>query len=61
MTGPLPPDPGRLIPVPSPSMPDPVTIECIECGQAFVCDACSQAAGDRACGPCTIGSGPASQ
>ena len=60
VTGPRPPDPGRLIPVPNPLMPHPVTIECIQCGQAFVCDAWSQAAGDRTCGPCATGPGRAS-
>ncbi len=61
VTGPPPPDPGRLIPVPNPSMPDPVTIECIHCGQVFLCDASSQAAGDRTCGPCATSTGRASQ
>ena len=53
MTGPLPPDPGHLTPAPNPSMPQPVTIESTHCGQAFLCDASSQAAGDQTCGPCT--------
>ena len=61
MTGPPPPDPGRLIPAPNPSMPHPVTIECIHRGQAFLCDASSQAAGDRTCGPCAIAPGRPSQ
>ena len=60
MTDPLPADPGRLIPAPNPLMPDPVTIECSQCGQAFRCDASSQAAGDRTCGPCATGPGRAS-
>ena len=57
MTGPPLPDPGPLVPVPDPLMPDPVTVECIGCGQAFVCDASSQAANDRICGPCATGPG----
>ena len=44
-------------PVASPLMPHPVTIECTRCGQVFTCDASSDAARDRTCGPCAVDPG----
>ncbi|MGA2828129.1 MAG: hypothetical protein ABSF03_18655 [Streptosporangiaceae bacterium] len=55
MTSPPPASPGPADPVPNPFIPDPVTIACIGCGQAFVCDATSPAARDQTCNTCALG------
>ena len=57
MTSP-PPEPGPPVPVPNPLMPHPLTLTCIQCGQAFHCDVSSQAARDQTCGPCAISPAP---
>jgi hypothetical protein len=48
-----------LFPV-HPAIPDPITIDCTRCGQAFVCDATSPAARDQTCIPCDLGLPPGS-
>jgi hypothetical protein len=55
MTDPPPPDPWLAGPVPNPSIPNPVIIDCTGCGTAFTCDATSEAARDRLCPPCALG------
>jgi hypothetical protein len=47
-----------LFPVPNPAIPDPITIDCIRCCQAFVCDATSPAARDQTCLSCDPGLPP---
>jgi hypothetical protein len=49
-----------LFPVPNPAIPDPITITCARCGQAFVCDATSPAARDQTCISCDLGPPPGS-
>ena len=44
----------RMQKVPNPLIPNPVTLDCGQCGQAFICDASSQAARDRTCCACAI-------
>ncbi|MGA2828737.1 MAG: hypothetical protein ABSF03_21755 [Streptosporangiaceae bacterium] len=47
-----------LFPVPNPAIPNPITITCTRCGQAFVCDATSPAARDQTCPSCDLGLPP---
>ena len=46
---------GPLGPGPEPVDATSGHLECIQCGQAFLCHASSQAACDRTCGPCATG------
>jgi len=49
---PVPGTPANAALVPTWFMPDPITITCRQCGHTVTCDASSQAARDKTCGPC---------